>query len=823
MRLTAACIAELCQATTFPHYAQTVVDFVSIDSRKIASPAQTVFFALRGLRLDAHDYIPQVLESGVKVLVIHKEKYSESWAMRRQDLCIIQVNDTLEALQKVAAYIRHAHQGLEVIGITGSNGKTIVKEWLSHLTQSSHYVIKSPKSFNSQVGVPLSVWSLSESHSLAIFEAGISKTGEMARLQEIIDPTLGIITNIGTAHEDGFESKTQKLEEKLLLFKHARVLIYCKDHTEVHQAIVSRGLPGLSWSYRYDSGCDFIVDYNQNQLSIHFNNQTHQCTLQYPPHDEASKENLAHALCMCVYLGIPDERMQQQLLSLKTIPMRLQWKQGIHGSYIVDDSYNNDLAGLQVALDFMNRQNKSLSRTLILSDPEQETKGIDLWQRQLQDWIGAYGLKKLILIGTQLAQSMKGLDTVETFASVNYFLDKYDFGQLSHQVILIKGSRSSGFEKIVDRLSLRQHSTCLHIHLPTLLQNFNYIKSLLLPDTKIMVMVKSFAYGAGSMEVAQLLQYAGCHYLGVAYVDEGIALRNQGIQLPIMVLNAEEITLEQCLLHDLEPVVYSPAMLSNIAILADTLNKQASVHLEIETGMNRLGLTSDHLEEIKAQLQIYRNNILIKSVFSHLVGSENPQLDEFTWQQCQTLHTCHEDLSKTLGYVPMKHILNSAGILRHTEFQMDMVRLGIGFYGVDPRADTPLKGLKSPFRLTSVISQIKHLSKDETVGYNRKGVLQRDSTIGIVAIGYGDGFSRLHSNGVGSIAIHGKIAPIIGNVCMDMCMVDLTDIPEAKEGQEVEIFGDTISLIAMAERIGTIPYEILTSISPRIKRIFYED
>jgi Alr-MurF fusion protein len=798
------------------------IEHLLIDSRKVAFPETSLFFAIKGARHDGHQFIPDLIQKGVKNFIIESTDGIQTmdYKLSTMDLNIILVPNAIRALQQVATAHRQKFN-YPVIGITGSNGKTIVKEWLYQLLSPDFQIVKSPKSYNSQVGVPLSVWEMQAEHQLAVFEAGISQPDEMANLATIIQPTIGIFTNIGTAHDEGFMNREQKIQEKLKLFAQSEVVY------SVNAEALSRPPYELKQNFK-------IIQKSQgidNQLviiNLEFENQTYHLDL--PFIDEASVENALTCLNVLLHFKIPIAEIQSRFLRLKPVSMRLELKQGIHNCYLIDDSYNNDLAGLDMAMNFMAGQKQKGKRILIISDMLEAHLPDNQLYKQIFQLIESKDLiDELIGIGEKLFayQDLFKKSVGETKFVSHFFTSTQDFLQsdliqsFQNALILIKGARVFQFEQIVKRLQQKTHGTVLEINLDAIVHNLNFYRSLLQPTTKIMVMVKAFAYGSGSAEVANLLQYHRVDYLGVAYADEGVFLRQNGIHLPIMVMNPNPDTFQQLLDYQLEPEIYSFKILNEFLSYCYEVNKKDfKIHLKIDTGMHRLGFLPDELPNlIKILEQQLPWHAQVATIFSHLAGADDEKHNEFSRQQIAVFSQCAQKIEEALGYTTIKHILNSPGITRFSDAQLDMVRLGIGLYGVEPNAIYQDK-LEMVGKLKTTISQIKHLAKGETVGYGRWGQAEKDIQIATIAIGYADGFSRAFSRGVGEVLVNGQRAKIIGNVCMDMTMVDITGI-EAQEGDEVIIFDNQLTINELAQKISTIPYEILTNVSERVKRVFY--
>lgn len=788
-------------------FRDSVLSSLIIDSRKAIAQEGAIFFAIRGERHDGHQYIRDLYRRGIRQFVV--EVIPENSGTLEQ--CnIVKVASAVDALQKLAAFHR-AEFSIPVVGITGSNGKTIIKEWLYQVLSKDHTIVKNPGSYNSQVGVPLSVWQMQKYHQLGIFEAGISRPGEMENLAHVIRPTLGIFTNIGSAHDEGFESTAEKIREKLKLFENADELVYCKDHTEIDEAVRTKALKTFTWGTR--RGGDVVVQGNSSHYTVTRNDNTF--TLNLPFSDPASVENAFHCVAMMLWMGYSGEEIQQRIRGLRAVPMRLELKEGINRCQVIDDTYNNDLGGLDISLQFLSHQHQKSKKALILSDVLESGLEEEALAKEIFTLVKESGIQRFIGIGPVLSRYRDLFPTATFYVSTDDFLNQYDLDQFQQEVILVKGARSFQFEKIVGKLQQKVHGTVMEIDLGALVHNLNYFKSMLKPSTKVMVMVKAFAYGSGSTEIANLLQYHRADYLGVAYTDEGVELRKNNSSLPIMVMNPTEESFDQMLTYDLEPEVYSFKLFHSL--LDHLQGKACKVHLKFDTGMHRLGFEENDVAEVIRMLKS-NPNILVASIFSHLAGADEHGHDTFSVSQAAKFKALADQVSSALGYKPLYHILNSPGILRLNQFQFDMVRLGIGLYGVDPTAEGH-HPLKPAATLKTIISQIRNVKAGESVGYGRRGTSEKDMMLATIAIGYADGFTRAFSRGAGVVMIRGKRAPVVGNVCMDMTMVDVTGI-DAQEGDEVVIFGKDLPIQEVATRIHTIPYEILTNTSERVKRVF---
>ena len=793
------------------------IRYLLTDSRKVVPSPKGLFFAIQGLRHDGHDYIGELCQQGISYFVVERDvdfsKYPAAGFVR--------VTSAMEALQAVAMHHRQQFT-CPVIGITGSNGKTIVKEWLFQLLSTHYRCVKSPGSYNSQLGVPLSVWEMSDQHDLGIFEAGISRPGEMQRLEKMIRPTIGILTNIGPAHDEGFASSEMKAAEKVQLFREARVVIYNSDDPIAEQALQALSGPGtqlLGWGQK--PGSKVLLKFkNSNEVTI--SGYFDPINLTLPFDDPASQQNVLHGVMLLLWLGFDAARISEKISQLRAIPMRLELKPGIQQCRLVDDSYNNDLEGLRISLDFLNGINQP-KKTVILSDILQSGISSEALCRKVALIITEKGVHKFIGIGEIFSQHKAIFEQLllhtEIYKSTDGFLQKADWRGFVNEAILVKGARVFQFEKIVQRLQKKIHGTVLAIDLAAMVHNLNFFKSLLNPGVKVMVMVKAFAYGSGSAEIAGLLQYHRVDYLGVAYADEGVELRESHIQLPIMVMNPSEESFATLLAYDLEPEIYSLGLLQAFIGFLD--GRPGRIHLKLDTGMHRLGLEAQEVETAINALKSHPE-IEIVSIFSHLAASDEARHDTFTAAQSRRFTDMTGRCKSALNISPLLHLINSAGILRFPDLQFDMVRLGIGLYGIDPSATFQEK-LRPTATLKTVISQIKVVPSTESVGYGRAGTLETDKRIATLAIGYADGYHRAFGKGVGEVLLHGKRAPVVGNVCMDMTMVDITDIPEAREGDEAIIFGPQLPIQQVAAKIGTIPYELLTNTSERVKRVFFAE
>jgi len=804
------------------------IEHLLIDSRTVLFPADSLFFALKGPRRNGHSFINELYQKGVRSFVV-SEKIEEEY----NGATFLQVSDALQALQLLAAWHRKQFS-IPVIGITGSNGKTIVKEWLNQLLEDNYQIIRSPKSYNSQIGVPLSVWPLNKSHELGIFEAGISQSGEMDKLQRIIQPTIGIFTNIGEAHSENFMSIRQKVNEKLRLFTDVDALIYCKDYPEIHEAIAglwqqlnkgrSKPFMLVNWSTVSEASLQILTIYKEDgktQISADWKGQQQQITI--PLTDNASIENAIHCWCLLLHMGLSPKVIAKKMVQLEAVAMRLELKNGINHCSIINDSYSADISSLKIALDFLQQQRQHSKHTLILSDILQSGKSEKELYQEVAQSLQQRGVDRLIGIGERISQHRSQFNKVEKletifYPSVDAFKKDFKHLQFKDETILLKGARIFEFEQIDRLLEQKVHQTVMEVNLSALVSNLKQYQQQLSEGTKLMVMVKAFAYGSGSYEIASVLQYHKADYLAVAYADEGVELRKAGIMLPIMIMNPDESAFDVLLQYNLEPEIFSITILHAFEnYLKKQAIKQFPVHIELETGMNRLGFAEN---EVPVLLEVLKTNVFkVQSVFSHLVASEDPMQDDFTNHQAALFLRLSKQVQDVLPYPVLKHIANTSGISRHPSLQMDMVRLGIGLYGID----NDRKNLTEVSTLRSTVAQIKKLKAGETVSYGRRGLLQKDSVIATVRIGYADGYPRSLSNGAGKIWVNGMLAPIVGSICMDMTMIDVTDIPDVKEGDDVIVFGNELPVTQVAQWAQTIPYEILTGVSQRVKRVYYEE
>jgi alanine racemase len=825
MKYSVAQLAEILEAIVDGNhtFADNIITEIVIDSRKIKDGEQNVFWALKGEKNDGHKYIPDALALGVTVFVIQEEAYLPETAV---DAIFLIVEDTLLALQQLALYHRNLFD-IPTIGITGSNGKTIVKEWLYQLIGPDIKVVKSPKSYNSQIGVPLSILKIEEEHQLGIFEAGISQKNEMRQIAPIIDPAIVILTNIGPAHDAGFTDSKEKLNEKLQLAEKAATIVYCYDQPLVREAMANNEI-GVSWGF--DPAANMAVKVNRkgNHTIVTFEQDETSYDFNVPFTDKASIENVCHCIATLLILDYDVASIQRRILELKNVPMRLELKYGANSCTIIDDAYSADLASLKIALEFLDEQPSLKNRTLILSEFIDTGISDEAFIQEISALAHTYNIKKLVGVGRIFKQYSDrfGVNGYEfkAYSSTDSLLEKSAYDSFNNEIILVKGARIFEFERIVQRLELQSHRTVLEVNLSHLVNNLKLYKKFLKDETGIVAMVKAFSYGAGCVEIASILEKQGIACLAVAYPDEGVKLRNAGIRCPIMVMNAGYDDLSILLDYNLEPEVYSMEQLQELIMRlnAKTVTPHAlGIHLKLDTGMRRLGILP---EEVPMAIAMIKSESTIKiiSIFSHLASSEEALDDVFTFDQLQLFKKLSNGIIDEFDYEIKRHILNSSGIIRFTGSQYDWVRLGIGMYGVDMTSSIQER-LQPVGTLKTKIAQIKHIKKGESVGYGTKAVVLNDTKMAILPIGYADGFDRRFSNGKGEVFIKGKKARVIGNICMDLAMIDVTYVDNPQPGDEVEIFGKNISIVDAAKRIGTIPYELLTNVSERVKRIYVKD
>ncbi len=815
MTFTLQNIIPVIDAKSAKNLPEFSIENISIDSRSLQNNQGTLFFALKGHNHDAHQYLENLIEKGVQFFVV--EYIPENLKDKAH---FIVVENTLKALQQTAIFYKNLFH-FPTIGITGSNGKTIVKEWLNFLLSPDFTIVRSPKSYNSQVGVPLSIFGSNENHNLGIFEAGISTSKEMENLQKIIQPKIGIFTHLGNAHNEGFSSLTEKIEEKIKLFKDCEIVILEKEDA-IEKLLTSET---ITWSFSDKNAIVFgEKKSNKNSfttLTITYHNNSFQ--VEIPFQDEASLSNAMTCICTLLYLKYDTNVIAERIKNLYPVELRLQVKKGINNCSLIDDSYSSDYQSLKMALDFLEQQKLHQKKTLILSDIFQSGLPLQELYEKVKSLIKNNNINRFITIGDTIGTYLKDIPNIISFSSTQEFLQQFNLNSFENETILIKGARSFDFEEIVVILEEKNHETVLEINLDAISYNLNFYKSKLKPETKVMVMVKAFGYGNGGYEIAKLLEHHKVDYLGVAFADEGIELRKAGITLPIMVLNPENSSFNAMIAYDLEPEIYSITGLNAFLKVAQQRNISSyPIHLKIDTGMHRLGYEPNEFERLKA---IIKNNNFIKveSIFTHLAASDGDDVafKEFTLNQIQLFTEAYNDLSSVLNHKPIRHILNTSGIFNYAEFQMEMVRLGIGLYGVG-NSEEENKQLLNVSTLKSIISQIHTIEAGESVGYSRKYIANKQTKVATIPIGYADGIRRAWGNEKGYVVINNQKAIILGNICMDMLMVDVSEIT-CKPGDEVIIFGEKPHVKEIANVSFTIPYEVFVGISQRVKRVFYKN
>lgn len=818
MNLTYSELASVLRCAFFGTV-QGVIKHVITDSRYPVFTNESLFVALHGNRFDGHQFIDDLYNQGCRAFLV--EHLPEN---RMEDAVFFQVSSTLKALQQLASWHRSNFK-YPVIAITGSYGKSIVKEWLYDLLSMQYNVVRSPKSFNSQLGVPLSVLQMSKTNNLGVFEAGISKPNEMLQLLEIIKPTIGVFTNIGNAHQENFTSIEEKIDEKIKLFDTADLIVFPSKYDKIGERLkkIYPQKKLVAWGEREN---DFLriqsVNINSTLTSVSFQVENNCYTVHLPFSNYAFIENAITSLVVAYLLGIPMQQLMKQVSMLRPIDMRLKLVEASNHCTLINDFYNCDLTSISVALEFLKQQNNHPQKAVILSDvPHTGFKPDEVYET-VAKWINAAGVNLLVCIGKEIA-TYKNLFVTQAlfFETVEAFLEQYNRLPFANMTVLLKGARAFAFERISEKMQLQTHETILKIDLNALLHNYLTYKSLLPSTVKIVAMVKAFSYGSGLFEVARLLQHHHVDYLAVAYADEGIELRQNGIHVPIMVMNPEAHTFEAIIEYRLEPVIYNFRILELFAKAVSHIGfTDYPFHVKVDTGMHRLGFLQDEIAPLIEKIKQFPW-IKIKSVFSHLAAAEDNNEDAFTLRQISFLQESASKLQQISDDKVMVHILNSAGIERFPQYAFDMVRLGIGLYGIS-NAGVIKDKLLPVLSLRTIISQIKELEANETVGYNRKGVLHKKSKIAVLPIGYADGIDRRLGNGTWHVKIKDKKVPIIGTICMDMCMVDVSGL-DVSEGDEVVVFESMEDVENIATILETIPYELFTGISRRVKRVYYHD
>lgn len=821
-------IITICKAKRLQNAENNIfISGIVTDSRHIADGQAFLFVALKGVRHNGHQFMQEAYNKGIRTFLVSETPEN---MQQFSDATILKTADTLDALQSLAAAHRKKFN-IPVIAITGSNGKTMVKEWLYQLLSPDTDIIRSPKSYNSQVGVPLSVFNLSENHKIAIFEAGVSQPSEMEHLEKIIQPTAGIFTNIGTAHDENFIDHRQKAAEKLQLFVNCKKLIYCSDDFEVEQKLISSGLNKkvemISWGRKNDAWLQVTqttASMNGTIVTAVRNEKTLEVFI--PFIDAASIENIMHCWAFMLSENMPQSLIAERIKKLSSIEMRLELKEGKHRCSIINDSYNSDINSLSIAIDFLEKNKEYNRKTIILSDILESGRRSEDLSSEIAQLISKRGINCFIGIGeTMFNNSNKFSGEAYFFRSTEDFLLEFDLSSFRDEMILLKGARKFGFERISALIEDKAHETILETDLNALTHNINFFKSKINSETRIMAMVKAFAYGSGAVEIARHLEYHRFDYLAVAYADEGVALRNAGVTLPIMVMSPEENNYYFLFRHKLEPEIYSfsalQKLIENIDQYSSFISLPVQIHIKFDSGMHRLGFTEIDKENLFSLLKAHKSSIQPASVFSHFTSSDDASENSFTELQLERFVNFASALETAIGHSVLKHISNSAAILRFPHAHLDMVRLGIGMYGIDP-SGLHSEELLPVVSLKTRILQIKQITAGESVGYSRKAKSNKPRTIATLAIGYADGFHRNMGNGVWNVFINGQSAPVIGNICMDMCLADISDIQDVKEGDQVEIFGTHNSVSSYAEAMGTIAYEALTSVSARVKRVYIQ-
>ena len=823
-------IARFINADLWQNGEDVLIENLLTDSRKLLFAHTSLFFALNGIGRNGVDFIKVLYFKGVKNFVVNEHFIAGAIIGEYKNANFLIVPDVLSALQKLAALHRHRFN-YPIIGITGSNGKTIVKEWLTQLLTDDYNIVRNPKSFNSQTGVPLSVWKMNEDHMLGIFESGISQPNEMLQLQQIIDPEIGIITFIGEAHAEGFANLQQKINEKLLLFKNTKMLVFCIDDELLFEQIkmfISNTNPTLqlfSWSKKDTADLQIkntTRKYNTTEIVSEY--QGNEFLFSIPFTDKASVNNAITCCAVLLVLNLPIPHIIEKMRALRMLEMRLELKQGKNNCSIINDSYSSDLQSLAVSLDFFAQQNQQEKRTVIISDILESGESASSLYNKVLQLLLQNNVNRLIGIGPALTENANLFSAIkETFfyTDTESFLNNLPLHAFQQEIILLKGARVFQFEKISRLLEQKFHETLLEINFNALRHNLAVYKKMLQPGVKLMAMVKAFSYGSGSFEIANVLQHAGVDYLAVAYADEGVELKTAGVKLPVMVLNAEAAGFENMVKHALEPELYSFTILNNfIGFVKEKNITNYPVHIKIDTGMHRLGFEENEVAEL-CSILMKNDSVKVVSVFSHLAASGSSLHDDFTNQQTNKFSEAADQIESIIGYKIIRHIANSSAIYRHPNLQMNMIRLGIGLYGVDSNVAVQHQ-LQNVTTLKTTVAQIKHVKKGESIGYNRAAIAATDVKIATVRIGYADGYPRLLSNGVGKMMVNGNSAAVIGNICMDMTMLDVTGM-QVFEGDEVIVFGEEPNVSTIAGWAQTISYEILTNISQRVKRVYFEE
>ena len=814
MNLNLNHIISFCKGVFHGNSPEVTVNHISIDSRSLQNGSNTLFFAIKGKNHDAHLYLDELIAKGVRYFVV---EYIPEHLSKKANFIIVE--NSLIALQQTAIAYRKQFD-FPFIGITGSNGKTIVKEWLNFLLSAKHLIVRNPKSYNSQVGVPLSILGIEGNYDLGIFEAGISLPNEMSNLEHIIQPKYGILTNIGSAHDEGFVNREAKIKEKIKLFENCSD-IFMEKNAEI-ETLLSENSQKHTWSFSDESANLFVSKKNtKDTTELTFKNEANTFTVIVPFSDENSIENVITCVNFLLFLGEEIAFIQSRVAELYPIELRLQAKKGINNCLVIDDSYSIDYPSLKIALDFFEQQKLHDKKTIILSDIFTDGLAVETLYHQVKQLLSKNKIERIITIGENIGKQLNDLPNVISFANTQEFLQQFNTQSFQNETILVKGARGFNFNEIVVVLEEKNHETILEINLDAISHNLNFYKSKLNPETKIMVMVKAFGYGNGGYEIAKLLEHHKVDYLGVAFADEGIELRKAGITTPIMVLNPENSSFRAMIAYDLEPEIYSISGLQAFLKIAQQQNiSHYPIHIKLDTGMHRLGFEPHLISELCSMLK-NNNFIKVKSIFSHLAASDDLQFDDFTQLQFQRFDAMFSELEKVVPSKPIRHILNTSGIFNYVDKQMEMVRLGIGLYGIG-NSEHELHSLENVSTLKTIISQIRAVLPEESIGYSRRFRVSEKIKVATIPVGYADGIRRAWGNEKGFVTINNQKATILGSICMDMMMVDVTNI-NCSEGDEVIVFGTNPKITEIATTTGTISYEILTGISQRVKRIFYKN
>lgn len=814
MNLNLNHIISFCKGVFDGNSPEVTVNHISIDSRSLQNGSNTLFFAIKGKNHDAHLYLGELITKGVRYFVV---EYIPEHLSEKANFIIVE--NSLIALQQTAIAYRKQFD-FPFVGITGSNGKTIVKEWLNFLLSAKHLIVRNPKSYNSQVGVPLSILGIEGNYDFGIFEAGISLPNEMSNLERIIQPKYGILTNIGSAHDEGFVNREAKIKEKIKLFENCSD-IFMEKNAEI-ETLLSENSQKHTWSFSDESANLFVSKkYTKDTTELTFKNEANTFTVIVPFSDENSIENVITCVNFLMFLGEEIAFIQSRVAELYPIELRLQAKKGINNCLVIDDSYSVDYPSLKIALDFFEQQKLHDKKTIILSDIFTDGLAVETLYHQVKQLLSKNKIERIITIGETIGTQLNDLPNVISFATTQEFLQQFNTQSFQNETILVKGARGFNFNEIVVVLEEKNHETILEINLDAISHNLNFYKSKLNPETKIMVMVKAFGYGNGGYEIAKLLEHHKVDYLGVAFADEGIELRKAGITTPIMVLNPENSSFRAMIAYDLEPEIYSISGLQAFLKIAQQQNiSHYPIHIKLDTGMHRLGFEPHLISELCSMLK-NNNFIKVKSIFSHLAASDDLQFDDFTQLQFQRFDAMFSELEKIVPSKPIRHILNTSGIFNYADKQMEMVRLGIGLYGIG-NSEQELHSLENVSTLKTIISQIRAVLPEESIGYSRRFRVSEKIKVATIPVGYADGIRRAWGNEKGFVTINNQKATILGSICMDMMMVDVTNI-NCSEGDEVIVFGTNPKITEIATTTGTISYEILTGISQRVKRIFYKN